>query len=126
MSLAQDNGKFIKQNIIRIETSKRTSFEQLFHLGYFTLVRTANSPRLLYLAASWLVTRWFLGGETPWWLDDRIPRQGIEKIKKHIRIRYISIYPLPENRKMWKLKDVKILTAEISLINSVAVRIKCL
>ena len=29
----------------------------------FTLVRTANSPRLLYLATSWLVTRRFLGGE---------------------------------------------------------------
>ena len=40
-----------------------TSFEQLFHLHYFTFVRTANSPRLLYLAASWLVARWFLGGE---------------------------------------------------------------
>ena len=29
-----------------------------------------------------------------------------------------------ENRKMWKLKDVKIVAAEISLMNSVPVRIK--
>ena len=65
--------------------------------------RTANSPRLLYLAASWLVVRWFLGGElvggeTPWWRDDRIPWQGIETIK-HIHIRYTSTSPLPENQK---------------------------
>ena len=81
MSLAQDNGTFIKsrvQHVICIQTSKRTSFEQLFHLDYFTLVRTPNSPRLLYLAPNWLVARWFLGdelvgGETPWWRDDRIP-----------------------------------------------------
>ena len=79
MSLAQDNGTFIKsrhqQYVICIQTSKRTSFEQLFHLDrdYLTLVRTANSPRLLYLAASWLVAKWFLGsvlvgGEmVSWW-----------------------------------------------------------
>ena len=116
-----------------IQTSKRTSFEKFFHLDYFTFVRTANSPRLLYLAASWLVAWWFLGGElvggeTPWWRDDRIPWQGIEAIK-HIHIWYTSSSPLPENqkdenRKMWKLKDVKIVAAEISLINSVPVRIK--
>ena len=58
-----------------IQTGKQTSFEKLFHLDYFTSVRTANSPRLLYLAASWLVARWFLGGElvggeTPYWRDD--------------------------------------------------------
>ena len=46
-----------------------------------------------------------------------------------IHIRYTSTSPLPENRKdenqkMWKLKDVKIVAAEISLINSVPVRIK--
>ena len=92
MSLSQDNGTFIKsrhqQHVICIQTSTQTSFEQLFHLDYFTLVRTANLPRLLYLAASWLrdgflvtcwlVARWFLGGglvggETPSWRDDRIP-----------------------------------------------------
>ena len=82
MSLAQDNGTFIKsrhqQHVICIQTSTQTSFEQLFHLDYFTLVRTANLPRLLYLAASWLrdgflVTCWwwriwFLGGEmVSWW-----------------------------------------------------------
>ena len=44
-------------------------------------------------------------------------------------MRYTSTSPLPENRKdenrkMWKLKDVKIVAAEISLINSVPVRIK--
>ena len=63
---AQDNGTFIKschqQHVICIQTSKRTSFEQLFHLDYFTLVGTANTPRLLYLVASWLAARWFLGG----------------------------------------------------------------
>ena len=120
----------------RIQTSKRTSFAQLFHLDYFSFVRTANSPRQLYLVASWLVARWFLGGElvggeTPWWRDDRVPQQGIETIK-HIHIRYTSTSPLPrksenrkdENRKMWKLKDVKIVAAEISLINSVPVCIK--
>ena len=66
MRLAQDNGTFIKsrhqQHVICIQASKRTSFEQLFHLDYFTLVRTANSPRLLYLAPSWLVAGSFLGG----------------------------------------------------------------
>ena len=45
-----------------------------------------------------------------------------------MHIRYTSTSSLPENRKgenrkMWKLKDVKIV-AEISLINSVLVRIK--
>ena len=118
-----------------IQTNKRTSFEQLFHLDYFTFVRTANSSRLLYLAASWLVAWWFLGGElvgwwflgggrvggeTTWWRDDWIPWQGIETIKHiHIHIRYTFTSPLQENRKdenrkMWKLKDVKIVAAEIS------------
>ena len=45
----------------------------------------------------------------------------------YIRYRFTS--PLPENqkdenRKMWKLKDVKIVAAEISRINSVPVCIK--
>ena len=78
MSFTQEHGTFIKsrhqQHVICIPTSKRTSFEQFFHLDYFTLIRTANSPPLLYLAASW-----FLGGETHWWRDDWIPWQGIEK-----------------------------------------------
>ena len=74
-----------------------------------------------------------VGGGTPWWRDDRIPWQGIETIKHiHIHIRYTSTSPLQEksdnrkdeNQKMWKLKDVKIVAAEISLINSVPVRIK--
>ena len=65
-----------------------------------------------------------------WRRDDWIPRQGIETIKyRHVHIRYTSTSPLPENRKdenrkMWKLKDVKIVAAEISLLNSVPVRIK--
>ena len=80
--------------------------------------------------ASWFLGGELVGGETPWWRDDRIPRQGIETKKHiHIHIRYTSTSPLPENRKdenrkMWKLKDVKIVAAEISLINSVPVRIK--
>ena len=108
---------------------RQASFEQLFHLDYFTFVRTASSPRLLYLAASWLVAWWFLGGETPRWRDDRIPWQGFETIK-HIHIRYTFTSPLPEtdrkdeNRKVWKIKDVKIVAAEISLMKSVPVCIK--
>ena len=50
--------------------------------------------------------------------------------KAHTHTHTIHIY-LPcirkskdENRKMWKLKDVKIVAAEISLTNSVPVRIK--
>ena len=42
----------------------------------------------------------------------------------YIHIRYTSTSPLSENRKKWKLKDVKIVAAEISLINSVPLRIK--
>ena len=47
----------------------------------------------------------------------------------YIHIRYTSTSPLSENRKdenrkMWKLKDLKIVAAEISLINSVPLRIK--
>ena len=38
---AQDNGTFVQsrrqQHVICVQTSKRTSFEQLFHLDYFTL-----------------------------------------------------------------------------------------
>ena len=72
-----------------------------------------------------MICRWRVAG---WWQDDRIPRQGIVTIK-HIHILYTSTSPLTEsrkdeNRKMWKLKDVKIVAAEISLINSVPVRIK--
>ena len=58
--------------------------------------------------------------------------RGIETIKHihiHIHIQYTSTSPLPENlrdenQKMWKLKDVKIVAAEISLKSSVPVRIK--
>ena len=76
MSLAKDNGAFIKsrhlQHVICIQTSKRTSSEQLFHLDYFTLVRTANPPRLLSLLGGELVGGEMGSGETPWWQDDRI------------------------------------------------------
>ena len=109
-------------------------FEQLIHLDYF-IWRLVGWWRDGLLVASWLVAKWFLsgelvGGETPWWRDDRIPWQGIETVKHiHTHIRYTFTSPLPENRKdenrkMWKLKDVKIVAAEISLINSVPVRIK--
>ena len=88
----------------------------LFHLDYFTFVRTASSPRLLYLAASWLVAWRFLGGElaggeTHWWRDDRIPWQGIETIKHiHIHIRYTSTFTRKSIR--WKSKDVEIKRCE--------------
>ena len=61
----QDNGTFKlrhQQHVICIQTSKQTLFDQLFHLDYFTLVQTANSPRLLYLEASLLVVK-LPGGE---------------------------------------------------------------
>ena len=53
------------------------SFEQLIHLDYF-IWRRVGLRRDGFLVASWLVARWFLGdelvgGETPWWRDDRIP-----------------------------------------------------
>ena len=110
------------------------SFKQLIHLDYF-IWRRVGWWHDGFLAASWLVAWWFLGGqlaggETPWWRNDRIPWQGIETIKHiHIHIPYTSTSPLPENRKdenrkMWKLKDVKIVAAKISLINSVPLRIK--
>ena len=74
-----------------------------------------------------MVGWWFLGGEL---VGGETTGQGIETIKHiHIHIRYTFTSPLPENRKdgnrkTWKLKDVKIVAAEISLINSVPVRIK--
>ena len=51
----------------------------------------------------------------------------VNKLQSHY-LRYTSTSPLPENRKdenrkMWKLKDMKIVAAEISLINSVPIRI---
>ena len=81
MSLAQDNVTVYQItspttcNLHAYRQASKLRFEKLFHLDYFTSVRTANSPRLLYLAASWLVARWFLGGElvggeTPYWRDD--------------------------------------------------------
>ena len=51
-------------------------------------------------------------------------RDNGSRQSRNIHIRYTSTSPLPENkknenRKMWTLKDVKIVAAEISLINSV-------
>ena len=75
------------------------------------------SPRLLYLAASWLVAWWFLGGElvggeTPWWRADRIPWQGIETIQ-HIHIHTMHIYlPFTRKSKRWKLKDAEVKRCE--------------
>ena len=71
MSLAKDNGAFIKsrhlQHVICIQTSKRTSSEQLFHLDYFTLVQTANSP--------WLLGGELVGGEMgSWWRNSLVAR----------------------------------------------------
>ena len=103
------------------------SFEQLIHLDYF-ICRRVGWWRDGFLAARWFLGGELVGGETPWWWDDWIPWQGIKTIKHiHMHIRYTFTSPLPENRKdenwkMWKLKDVKILAAEISLINSVPVR----
>ena len=127
----------LRLNSFFISTSL-LSFKQLIHLDYFIL------------AASWLVAWWFLGGELVggemvsrwrggWWRNSLVARwpdtviegsRGIETIKHiHIHIQYTSTSPFPENRKdenrkMWKWKDVKIVAAEISLINSVLVRIK--
>ena len=82
------------------------SFEQLIHLDYFIWRRVGwwRNP---------LVARW----------PDTV--KGIETIKRrHIHIRYSPASPLPENRKMRNLKDMKIVAAEISLRNSDPVRIK--
>ena len=63
MSVAQDNGTFIKsrhQQHVILHTDKQPNelgFEQLFHLNYLTRVQMANSPQVLYLAASWLVAK---------------------------------------------------------------------
>ena len=94
------------------------SFEQLIHLDYFIWRRDGFS------VASWLVAKLPYGEMTGY--RDKGSRQ-LRHI--HVHIRYTSTYPLPENRKdenrkMWKLKDLKIVPAEISLINSVPVRIK--
>ena len=92
------------------------SFEQLIHLDY-----------LIWRRVGWwrnsMVARW----------PDTVARNRDNKAHTHTHTHTIHIY-LPftrksdnrkdENRKMWKLKDVKIVAAEISLINSVPVRIK--
>ena len=102
-------------------------------------ITTVLSPRFLYylsLKEKRYLAMWM------WWCEGklkvkiahfRLPstsqkRACLSSLVKHIRIRY-TFTSLPENRKhenrkMWKLKDVKILAAEISLINSVPVRIK--
>ena len=110
-----------QQHVICIQTRKRTSFEQLFHLDYFT----RSFELLIHLD-------YFTWRRVGWWQNSLVARwpdtvtQGNETI--NIRIRYTSTSPLPENRKdenrkIWKLKDVKIVAAEISLINSVPARV---
>ena len=55
-----------------------------------------------------------VGGEMTGYRD-----KGSRQLRHiHVHIRYTSTYPLPENRKdenrkMWKLKDVKIVAADI-------------
>ena len=116
MSLAKDNGAFIKsrhlQHVIRIQTSKRTSSEQLFHLDYFTLVRTANSPRLLSLLGGELV-----GGEMgSWWRNslvarwpDTVTRDRDNKAHTHMIHMYL---PFTRKSKEWKSKEVEIKRCE--------------
>ena len=140
MSLAQDNGKIyqitspttcnlhayrqaseLRLNSFFISTTL-FSFEQLIHLDYF-IWRRVGWWRDGFLVASWwrnsLVARW----------PDTVTRDRDNKAHTHTHT--IHIY-LPftrkskdENRKMWKLKkNVQIVAAEISPINSVPVRIK--
>ena len=60
---------FATSQVTCLETSKQTSIEQLLDLDYFTLVRTANLPQILYSSLLVLgddVTS--LGGEVvSWW-----------------------------------------------------------
>ena len=75
--------------------------------------------------ASWLVAK--PPGDEMTGYREKGSRPAIKHV--HIHIRFTSTSPLPkkrkdENRKMWKLKDEKIVAAEISLINFVPVRIK--
>ena len=102
------------------------SFKQLINLDYFICRRVGK------LVGGEMVPWWRVG----WWRNslvarwpDTVARNRDNKAHTHT----IHIY-LPftrksenrkdENRKMWKLKDVKIVAAEISLINSVPVWIK--
>ena len=76
------------------------------------------------------MARWFLGCELPVGCKmtgyrDKGSRQESTytyTYDTHLPPLYQKIEKM--NRKMWKLKDVKIEVAEISLINSVLVRIK--
>ena len=112
-------------------------------------VWTAFSSRLLYLTASWIgwwcdgfsVARWFLGGElvggemvsrwrVGWWRNslvarwpDTVTRDRVTKAHTHTHTIHIYL-PFTRKSKRWKSKDVKIVAAEISLINSVPVRIE--
>ena len=99
------------------------SFEHLIRLDYF-IWRRVGWWRDGFSVTSWLVAK-LPCGEMTGYRD-----KGSRQLKHvHVHTRYTSTYPLPENRKdenrkMSKLKDVKIAAAEISLINSVPVRIK--
>ena len=100
------------------------SFEQLIRLDYF-IWRRVGWWCDGFLVASWLVAK-LPGGEMTGYRD-----KGSKQYSTYTYIRCTSTSPLPENRKdenwkMRKLKDVKIVAAEISLINSVPVRLNSL
>ena len=123
-----------------MHTDKQANFVwTAFHLYYFTFVRTANSPRLLYLAASWLVAWWFLSGElvggvmaswrrVGWWRNSlvvRRPDTATRDRDNKAHAHTIHIYlPFTTKSKRWKSKDVKIVAVEMSVINSVPLRSK--
>ena len=90
------------------------SFEQLIHLDYF-----------IWRRVGWLVvSRWRVG----WWRNslvarrpDTVTRDRDNKAHTHT----IHIYlPFTTKSKRWKSKDVKIVAAGTSLINSVPLRSK--
>ena len=73
----------LRLNSFFISTTLLT-FEQLIHLDYF-IWRQVGWWRDGFLVARWFLGGELVGGETPWWRDDRILWQGIETIK-HIHI----------------------------------------
>ena len=96
------------------------SFQQLIHLDYFIWRRVG------WWRDGFLVAK-LPGGEMTGYRD-KGSRQYNTYTYDTLTMN-TSTSPLTENRKdetrkMWKLKDVKIVAAEISLINSVPVRIK--
>ena len=111
-------------NLHAYRQASELRLNSFFHLDYFTFVRTANSPRLLYLAASRLVAWWFLGGElvsrwrVGWWWNSLVARwpdtatRDRDK-KAHTHTHTIHIYlPFTRKSKRWKSKDVEIKRCE--------------